>query len=71
MVCLNWTLVILLLSVQASLMVFYSLGLIYHDNSMFMNYTTIMMYVNIVCTCAGQIILAFIFAMVSEPIEIL
>ena len=29
-----------------------------------------MMYVNIVCTCAAQIILAFIFAMVSEPIEI-
>ena len=29
-----------------------------------------MMYVNVVCTCAAQIILAFIFAMVSEPIEV-
>ena len=35
MICLNWTLVILMGSVQASLMVFYSLGLIYEENDIF------------------------------------
>ena len=35
MLCLNWTLVILGSIVQVSLMVFYSLGLIYHSNTVF------------------------------------
>lgn len=30
-----------------------------------------MMYVNVACTCAMQIILSFIFSLMSEPIEIL
>ena len=30
--CLNWTLLILAASVQATLMIFYSLGLMYQDN---------------------------------------
>mmetsp|Transcript_35126 Transcript_35126/g.46244 ORF Transcript_35126/g.46244 Transcript_35126/m.46244 type:complete len:177 (+) Transcript_35126:391-921(+) len=70
MICLNWTLVILSASVQVSLMIFYSIGLAYHDSNIFADYTTVMMYVNIVCTCASQIILAFIFSMMSEPIEV-
>lgn len=71
MLCLNWTLVIMAASVQVSLMVFYSLGLAYHESHIFANYTTVMMYVNIVCTCSSHIILAFIFAMMSEPLEVL
>ena len=35
MICLNWTLVILMASVQTSLMIFYSLGLIYEENDIF------------------------------------
>ena len=70
MICLNWTLVILAASVQVSLMIFYSIGLAYNDSSFFANYTTVMMYVNILCTCSSQIILAFIFSMMSEPIEV-
>ena len=30
-----------------------------------------MMYVNVVCTCASQVILSFIFSLMSEPLEIL
>lgn len=29
------------------------------------------MYVNVVCTCGSQIILSFIFSLMSEPLEIL
>lgn len=71
MLCLNWALVILAASVQASLMVFYSLGLIYETNDVFKQYTAAMMYVNIVCTCGSQVILSFIFSLMSEPLEIL
>ena len=53
MVCLNWALVILSAGVQASLMVFYSLGLVYHESKVFANYTTVMTYVNILSTCAA------------------
>ena len=67
----NWALVILSASVQVSLMVFYSLGLFYHESSVFSNYTMVMMYVNIVCTCASHVILAFIFTQVCEPITVL
>lgn len=70
MVCLNWTLVILSGSVQASLLVFYSLGLIYEENDIFQQYTVVMMYVNVACTCASQVILSFIFCIMSEPLEI-
>ena len=35
MLCLNWALVILAASVQVSLMVFYSLGLVYEENDIF------------------------------------
>lgn len=34
-VCLNWSLVILAASVQVSLMIFYSLGLVYEENDIF------------------------------------
>lgn len=61
-VCLNYTLVILSASVQISLMIFYALGLIYKDSETFKHYTNLMMYINIGCTCAAQIILSFIFA---------
>lgn len=71
MICLNWTLVILAASVQTSLMIFYSLGLMYEENQVFKNYTVVMMYVNVVCTCASQVILSFIFSLMSEPLEIL
>ena len=70
MICLNWSLVILAASVQVSLMIFYSLGLIYEENDIFQQYTTVMMYVNIACTCGSQVILSFIFSIMSEPIEI-
>ena len=30
-----------------------------------------MMYVNVVCTCGSQVILSFIFSLMSEPLEIL
>lgn len=30
-----------------------------------------MMYVNIVCTCGAQIILSFIFSIMSEKVELL
>lgn len=70
MVCLNWTLLILTASVQVSLVIFYSLGLIYHDNKIFQNYTTVMMYVNVACTCGSQVILSFIYALMSDNIEI-
>ena len=71
MICLNWTLVILAASVQLSLMIFYSLGLMYEQNDVFKSYTVVMMYVNVVCTCASQVILSFIFSLMSEPLEIL
>ena len=61
-ICLNWTLVILSASVQISLIVFYALGLIYKEADTFKHYTNMMMYINIGCTCASQIILSFIFA---------
>ena len=51
-------------------MIFYSLGLIYEESSVFQNYTTVMMYVNVACTCLSQVILSFIFSFMSEPIEI-
>ena len=70
MVCLNWTLLILSASVQVSLVIFYSLGLIYHDNKIFQDYTTVMMYVNVGCTCGSQVILSFIYALMSDSIEI-
>jgi len=70
MVCLNWSLVILAASVQVSLMIFYSLGLIYEENDIFQQYTVVMMYVNVACTCGSQVILSFIFSIMSEPIEI-
>jgi hypothetical protein len=35
MVCLNWSLVILAAGVQATLMIFYSLGLVYEENDIF------------------------------------
>ena len=69
-ICLNWTLVILSASVQISLIVFYALGLIYKEADTFKHYTNMMMYINIGCTCASQIILSFIFAQMSEPIEV-
>ena len=68
MVCLNWALVILATSVQVTLMIFYSLGLIYEDSQVFKNYTTVMMYVNVACTCGAQVILSFIFSIMSEPV---
>ena len=71
MICLNWTLVILMASVQTSLMIFYSLGLIYEENDIFKQYTVVMMYVNVGCTCAAQVILSFIFSLMSEPIQVL
>ena len=71
MICLNWTLLVLMASVQVSLMIFYSLGLVYEENEIFKQYTVIMMYVNVVCTCASQVILSFIFSLMSEPLEIL
>ena len=70
MVCLNWSLVILAASVQVSLMIFYSLGLIYEENDIFQKYTVVMMYVNVACTCGAQVILSFIFSLMSEPIQI-
>ena len=30
-----------------------------------------MMYVNVGCTCAAQVILSFIFSLMSEPIQVL
>jgi len=69
-ICLNWALVILSASVQVSLMVFYALGLIYKEADTFKHYTNLMMYINIGCTCAAQIILSFIFSQMSEPVEI-
>ena len=30
-----------------------------------------MMYVNVACTCGAQVILSFIFSIMSEPVEIL
>lgn len=71
MICLNWTLVILAASVQMSLMIFYSLGLLYEENEIFKQYTVVMMYVNVICTCGSQVILSFIFSLMSEPLEIL
>jgi len=70
MICLNWTLVILAASVQVSLIIFYSLGFLYEDKAVFHDYTTVTMYLNIVCTCASQIILSFIFSIMSEPIKV-
>ena len=52
-------------------MVFYSLGLIYHDSKVFKNYTTVMTYINIIVACTSQIIFAFILAIISEPIEVM
>ena len=52
-------------------MVFYSLGLIYHDSTVFKNYTTVMTYINIIVACTSQIIFAFILAIISEPIEVM
>ena len=52
-------------------MVFYSLGLIYEENDIFQKYTVVMMYVNVACTCAAQVILSFIFSIMSEPIQVL
>ena len=52
-------------------MIFYSLGLVYEENSVFQEYTVVMMYVNILCTCGAQVILSFIFSIMCEPIEIL
>ena len=51
-------------------MVFYALGLIYKEADTFKHYTNLMMYINIGCTCAAQIILSFIFAQMAEPIDI-
>lgn len=69
-VCLNWTLLILQASVQVSLCVFYALGLVNREADTYKNYTNSMMYINIGCTCAAQIILSFIFSQMSDPIEI-
>ena len=71
MVFLNWMLVILSASVQISLMIFYSMGLIYEVNEVFQDYTVVMKYVNVACTCAAQIILSFIFSVMNEPIQVL
>ena len=51
-------------------MIFYALGLIYDESSVFQGYTTVMMYVNVVATCVSQVILSFIFSKMSEHIEI-
>ena len=51
-------------------MIFYTLGLVYEDNEVFKSYTVIMMYVNVACTCGAQVILSFIFSLMSEPLEI-
>ena len=69
-ICLNWALIILTASVQISLMVFYALGLIYKDSETLKHYTNLMMYINIGCTCAAQIILSYIFAQMSEEIQV-
>ena len=70
MMCLNWTLLVMTTTVQVSLIIFYSLGLIYEEDSIFQNYTSIMMFVNVACTCLSQVFLSFIFHMMAEPIEI-
>ena len=62
MLCLNWTLLVLTATVQVSLMIFYSLGLIYEEDSVFQGYTTVMMFVNVSCTCFSQVFLSFIFS---------
>ena len=68
MVFLNWVLVFLTASVQISLMIFYSMGLMYEVNEVFKDYTVVMKYVNVACTCAAQVILSFIFTVMNEPI---
>ena len=50
------------------MIIFYSLGLVYQENTIFQDYTVVMKYVNISCTCAAQVILAFIFSIMSEPV---
>lgn len=70
MICLNFSLLIFTATVQFSLMVFYSMGLIYDENPIIHHYTNIMMYVNVAFTCLSQVILSFIFSFMSEPIEI-
>ena len=51
MLCLNWTLLIFTTTVQVSLIIFYSMGLLYEEDSIFQNYTSVMMFVNVACTC--------------------
>ena len=70
MLCLNWTLLIFTATVQVSLMIFYALGLLYEESSIFQGYTTVMMYVNVIATCVSQVILSYIFAKMSEHLEI-
>ena len=53
-----------------SLIIFYSLGLIYEEDSIFQQYTSVMMFVNVACTCFSQMFISFIFHMMAEPIEI-
>ena len=68
MICLNWALVILAASVQVTLIIFYSLGLAYEDSEVFQKYTMVMMYFNVACTCGAQVILSFIFSIMSEQL---
>ena len=70
MLCLNWTYFVFEATVQVSLMIFYALGLIYDESSVFQGYTTVMMYVNVAATCISQVILSFVFAKMSEHIEL-
>ena len=53
LMCLNWTLLVFTATVQISLVIFYSLGLVYEETSVFQHYTTVMMYVNVACTCVS------------------
>ena len=70
MLCLNWTLLVFTATVQMSLIIFYSLGLIYEEDSIFQQYTSVMMFVNVAATCFSQMFISFIFHMMAEPIEI-
>ena len=42
----------------------------FEDDSIFQNYTSVMMFANVACTCFSQMFLSFIFHMMAEPIEI-
>ena len=70
LMCLNWTLLVFTATVQISLVIFYSLGLVYEETSVFQHYTTVMMYVNVACTCVSQILLSYIFTQFSTDITI-